>query len=1346
MDPLSAFLFSLLCSAAYDSIKTSLKSKYPEHITDKISKAFDNALEKWTPNEELRESEKKTLAEKMLLLKEQIDKTTNPQNIDEETRSLLDSFRVELMNDPIAYHLLEELRWDKNGNDLAKLIQTTQEILAYIQPQKVQFYINFSFNHFIAKISPNQYYIPRKIQSAQGNNETDHDLISLIEKNDEKNIVVLASAGMGKTEELKQTAITLANRESKYPIFVSFSKFTADKDIVYYLPDTWINVPQERLVLLFDGFDELIDNHINIIQRKLILFIENHPKITIVVSCRTNFYHLAINGNSETLKGFSAYYLQQLTYNDVVNHVSVHHGVNGSMFMNAVYHRQFDDLVYNPFFLKILIPDFKQKNAFSGNRTQLFQKFINERLSWDKDHFATSLSLNDEEAKGLGLLRKVSIAMEMLGSRNIDIKDLRILISDKSDFELIKHCPVFNKEDGFEQWKFEHNNFQEILCAEVLADLPFETVIDLISFKEYNKIQPSWTNTVSFLISLLNENDILFQPLVNWIICNDPEILVKVEKERIPQQIRNEIFIQIFEYYKELNIWINSNKFSHVDLAHFAQSNDTIDFLVHEISNNQNARRVRLNGVFILLDISFAEYPDKENIKSILIALLRTEELDSSSIFYIITLIERIGFVDQITVDELLSIVGENNSSYVRAAFYGIMNEGNLYDTYIDYYLEGLKMRSNRHSQIPNRDKTNLLSEKTMLFAGIGSFNTIKTLTSFIDCYLQNYDHINDLSDFKRIYEKIINNCIQLYQTEKSIYERVLRLFKYQTDHWTSDKVSQTLQFFVKTKTLSKAFNNILVEITQQNVVDYRLIRSLTEMIDESYFTSIFDAYNSSLISEEIVKSIFNNLEGKNKELSLKFLEDIDNHTNIRIEIPEFIDYTAQNKKKKQESFNLLFNVGNLKNECLRIFEDNESLSKKQLWSYSRNRNIELEEIYTESALRLLRDFVDDEKKIKKDYIIDWFDTNPNVPNYIISEIYENLKNDDGKLDISALQIEHIRDWFDKNIETIDFINALEKGEGTSYTINWHALFSVYFMEKFNLECPESIHLDMLAFTFNANYVSFESITKKVDKEKVESRIISNIKNRVIKNNSAYENHAEYIFQNNIYNVFSYVFEDLCGSTFDQYYRSSIIDLFFKYQTNAEPLKSFLDKLNFETQTVVLKWLVKNGDLVYSTTKLLNLHKDDLDEEAEKTINNLLISCKRIEGLEFSIQWIEKYKISPFSQHGQGLYYFENLDALPLFLRLLEIGYKKDIKIENQLDGMLALVLDGIYNLAIQSEVNFNEVCLKLKEFIETNKGKLEEVEFLNATIERIKEKFFQTHSIKYNIKQIKQRLNALAL
>ncbi|MBV5284144.1 MAG: hypothetical protein JZU53_17115 [Paludibacter sp.] len=1342
MDPLSAFLFSLLCSAAYDVIRTSLKSKFPEHISDKISEAFTEALKKWTPDEELRETEMKTLDEKILLLKEQIDKTTNPLDINEETQSLLDLFRVELMNDSIAYHFLAELRWDKNESDLAKLNQTTQEILSYIKPQKSQLYINFPFNHFITKITPNQYHIPRKIQSVQGNNEikSNNDLISLIEKNVRTNIVVLASAGMGKTEELKQTAITLANRESKYPILISFSNFTADKDIVDYLPKTWINVPQEQLVLLLDGFDELIDNQINIIQRKLISFVENHPKIIIVVSCRTNFYHLAINGNPETLSGFNAYYLQQLTYADVVNHVTNKHDLDGQSFMNAVYHRQFDDLVYNPFFLQILIPDFKQNNAFSGNRTQLFQKFIKERLSWDKEHFATSFNLNDEESKALELLRKVSVAMEMLGSRNISIKDLRTLISDKPDFELIKRCTVFNKVEGFEEWKFEHNNFQEILCAEMLADLPFETVIELISFKGHNKIQPSWTNTVSFLISLLDENDTLFHPLVDWIICYDPEILVKVEKERIPQQIRNEIFINIFEYYKGLNIWINSNNFSYFDLANFGQSKETIKYLLNEAKNPKNTRRIRLNALSIIGSFSIRENQIRNDIKQKLLALIVAEKLNAEFINNVIFCLKYIGCIDKQTLNDLLDVLGERHSKYIRSAMYALINMSNYVDDYVDYYIDGIKIYINKNNSSDDREIDNI-KEDAALFDGIFKLKTYTGISKFIDFYLLNYSLLENEFEFTNNYEQLIKNCIAIYETEKRIFNYAYSLLIIEIEYTSYySQQPKTHLFFDKTNTKDKALIHTYSLLSKNSEKNYLYLTLICQIIDDINIVELIDLFKQQQISPQLMNDICYNLNFTNKVLSNKLKQVIYENTGSVIEFPITTDFDKIRKERAQRSFDLLFDIQLLKKECLNVFGDKVILFKDEILSYKRNQSSKYTNYIPICVTELLVTLKSDNKDvIYIETVLNWFESLDNITYFIINRIYFYLSDRNSDIIISNEQIEYINNWFNKTITEIDFTSI----SGS----NLFGISCISFINKFGFECDEDILLDMLSFSnVGSNQLALGFIESKIAIEKIKSRIVKNIKDKSILNDHIYVKHAEFIFKNRIYEVYSNVFEDLIEIIFDKHDKFSIIDLFFKYNLNTDPIKDIFSRLDFECQILTLRWLVKNDDLEYSTTKLLNLHKEGLDEETEKTINNLLISCKNIDGLKFSINWIEKYKVSPFSQHEQRLVYFETLDSLPLFLRLLELGYDTEIKIGNILNGMLSIVLEGIYYLAIQSEQNFNEVCLKLKEFIEVNKGKLDEVEFLNATIERIKEKFFQTHSIKFTVKQIKQRLNSFAL
>lgn len=1350
MDPLSAFLFSLLCSAAYDGIKASLKSRFPEHITDRISKAFDNALVKWTPNKQLRENKKKTLTEKIYLLKEQIVQSTNPEDIDEETQNLLNLFKIELMSDPIAYHYLEELHWDKTENDLAKLNQATQEILAYFKPQKAQPHIDFPFNHFIKKIASNKYYIPRRIQKASENIELSEnsDLISLIEENKTTNIVVLASAGMGKTEELKQTAITLANRESKYPIFISFSNFTADKDIEHYLPNEWINVPQEKLALLFDGFDELIDDEIHIIQRKLSLFVENHPQITIVVSCRTNFYHLSINGNSETLKGFGAYYLQALKYEDVVNYVSIHHGINGSLFMNAVYQKQFEDLVYNPFFLQILIPDFKQNNAFSGNRIQLFQKFIKERLSWDKEHFATSYSLNDEEERALELLRKVSIAMEMLGSRNIIVNDLRTLISEKSDFELIKHCTVFNKEEGSEQWKFEHNNFQEILCAEKLAELPFETVIDLISFKGYNKIQPSWTNTVSFLISLLNENDKLFQPLIDWIISNDPEVLVKVEKERIPLKIRTEIFIQIFNYYKELNIWINSNKFSYSDLARFGESDEIIDFIVKEISIKDNSIRCRLNAIFILGDFVNINLYKIPHTKEVLFDILTNEEHKADFVYNIINCLSDVGSLNKGDIDKLLIHIGSRKSEYIRSATYSLINKNACVDYYVNYYIEGLELLSKDFISIEDSHSSNLAEEGIGLFNGILLMKELASINKVVYYFIEHYYDIEDEFELRENYECLVENAIEIFiKGQTAIFDTMFDLLYCQVKKSNSYFLYQkTIPFFEKTNTLKNVFERSLNKIIIGEGYDFIHFHILRITAEQSGIEYLMKVYKNKQIDEQKIILILQGFFDSNHVLSPLIISTFEGDTSINIERHIQIDYETLRKAKLQNNFNILFDIDAFMTQCVILFEDKNEIHKSQLYDHIINKKSDLNYIMPSPILVFLRKFSNESEIVLKSKVMNWFDNPELFTNYSISRIYEQLFRDKSGLVIQTNQEVYIYKWFSSVIEKIDFCNAIKRSEGNSFTINSQATYCVFFMQKFNFECSENILLDMLSFTFNDSYISQEYILKKVDKQKVEQRIISNIKNKTLQNDTVYMNHVEYIYKNQLIEVYSCIFDDLCNIFFDEYYQRNIIDLYFKYNEDVELLKSFFDKLSFAAQITTLRWIVKKEDLEYSTTKLLDLHKENLDEQSEKDVNNLLISCKSNEGLEYSIQWIKKHMQSSFSQHGQSLVYFENIDSLPYFMELLELSYNKDVKNGNELDGMLSIVLDGIYYLAIQSELNFKEVCRKLKEFIDTNKGKLEEVEFLNATIERIKEKFFQTHSLKFSIKQIKQQLNSLAV
>jgi len=317
--------------------------------------------------------------------------------------------------------------------------------------------------------------------------------------------------------------------------------------------------------------DELLPSDIAIFKRKLDLFCRTYCDVSVIVSSRSNFYDIASANSPGSLTDFKEYILQPLTSEDIIEYAERHHQLQGQVFINAIYHNQFDDLVYNPFFLPVLISNYKKHdNQFVGNRINLLQEFIEERIIWDRFHFQSIIELKDKKLYAIKLLSKIAFATQLLGQRKIGINNLQQLIL-QDEFEFLKFCPIIKKEEGSEDWIFEHNNFQELLCAQYIMELPFNKVLDLISYSDYAKVKPSWVNTISFLISLLKDDDELFRPLIEWIVKNDPEILVKVEKERLSPELRYAIFTGIFNHYKTLNIWIRSSNMSYYDLACFGQ-------------------------------------------------------------------------------------------------------------------------------------------------------------------------------------------------------------------------------------------------------------------------------------------------------------------------------------------------------------------------------------------------------------------------------------------------------------------------------------------------------------------------------------------------------------------------------------------------------------------------------------------------------------------------------------------------------------------------------------------------------------------------------------------------------
>ena len=914
----------------------------------------------------------------------------------------------------------------------------------------------------------------------------------------------------------------------------------------------------------------------------------------------------------------------------------------------------------------------------------------------------------------------------------------------QDEFEFLKFCPIIKKEEGSEDWIFEHNNFQELLCAQYIMELPFNKVLDLISYLDYAKVKPSWVNTISFLISLLKDDDELFQPLIDWIVTNDPEILVKVEKERLSPELRYAIFTGIFNHYKALNIWIKSSNMTYYDLACFGQSNQSIDFTLSEIMNTTNNRRVRMNGLYLFKSFSHKNDSDVEKKKEKLLLLLENENLDPDFIYDVINAIKSLDHIDIELLNKLMDLFGQNHNQHIRAAIYSLLNESAFIDQFNAYYIEGLGILRGFILRQKDRENITFMSEEHTLYEGLAKFKEYNSLSHLIDFYIQHFSRLDSDRSFREIYSTVINNCINCFKHDASIYLSILLLLTEQCRYWRTKKITATKEFFLKTNTTEKAISYYINGLSGQDSKENNIL-PICELLTESNMDLLIEAYKSGSLTQEGLNAIAITLSRVNVDYSIRSKDKIFKECNIQLDNPKIVDYGTISKIRTQRSFDLLFNWEQYKEECLRIFEEKDSMTSDELWNSDIYMSWENESYYPESALSFLQDLTSSKDQIQKSKVENLFKHQDQLIGYRIQKIYSYLSSYKEELSVTEDQLAFIKNWYDEKITTIDFTKALYDIKDGSTFINSKASQLVFFMQKFNFACPDETKLDMLCFAHSDDVLNFTDIASSLPKNMVDNRIVHHIKDHIVKYDTIYYKHAEYIFRNHLLEAYSTIFDDLVYNRIDRYRKESIIDLYFEHNVDLSPIKELFSQFDFETKIACLNWLITRGDIRFALDTLLTLQPYINNKQDQKTVNNLLIRCSCLQGLENSIRWIDEYKESPFSQSGQSLVYFDDIEALPYFMQLVGRDYDKKIQTEHSLDRMLPLVLDGIQHLALASKENFDAVCQSLQAFIQAKSGVLDEVEFLNATIERIKERFFQNYTPTYKIKDVKRMIKEFA-
>ena len=854
----------------------------------------------------------------------------------------------------------------------------------------------------------------------------------------EKHIVLLGEAGCGKTIALQQLA-SMINATEYFPLRYDLNDYI-DESIEQIIAQVYQDVEYNKLFLIFDAYDEIQEKSRNDFARRINRFVSNNPNTIVVVSSRNNFYKFANdNGEGGLFRGFKEYGIASITSDDRLKYIESN-GISGKSFYCKIEKKALYDLITTPFYLKELIGIYLKQHTLPS-KADLMETIIRNRFAEDCQKYATTKSIENYEDELFTNLQKLAFAIQCMQSIQITNEEYQRLIERSDIRELIGYSGVFSK--GTEgKWAFDHNNFREYLAAKYINGFTLVDITNLICTSD-NKVFDSWLNVLSFLVLIRKENDLL-----NYLVENDPEMIVRFERNRVEEQIRNEIVIKILDSYAQKNIWLSHGVNSPELIAQFGQSQKLCEYLIGQIASPVNFR-AQSNALSVLSE--FTElYGMDEKIRETLFETLKSEDVRCYEKQKILDALVSLGLqTDEITEYVVKSYSKDDDPSY-RSGILKYLDESNLYEKYIDIFVQEYEL-----SEHYFRDGTSIRYEVLDVFAKVkGAFAICKVIIS-----LGKHKDMYSYDEEKQ--GVVFSNAIAIYKNgNKEVYDAILKVFAESELH-NHTFFKESIDFFEKTGTKIDAFMRLVnFDI---DVVSYQTMPIISQIADESCYLHLLSKYQES--PDQYGKFV--------ERLTLYFGEDSAIYARYKeallqngITLPKRevrLDWEKARQKARQQYFNCLFDQ---KEYCELVRKFLQSIGKDHLlfselksvavpsFEHVDESNI-VEKYAMQQMYHRLSSYTDDTD------IYNTLETLSDWENFITTESYKIL-DIDSTLEISLAQKTFFENYCRKQLQTLDFQKEIwDDNEGQTRDA-YRLIKFIFFSELFDFQYEKEVYLKML--------------------------------------------------------------------------------------------------------------------------------------------------------------------------------------------------------------------------------------------------------------------------------------------
>jgi hypothetical protein len=1174
----------------------------------------------------------------------------------------------------------------------------------------------------------------------------------LTEDNEKTGLVILGNPGTGKSVELEELALYYWDlRETKnwVPFYREINNFQTTDSITNFLPNDWNNIPQ--LLIILDGLDEIA--YSQKFRSKLETFIiENETesqRIKFVLSCRTNIYENVIKDISK----FNCYLLDNVPYHEALQYLNKKFNLSFDNYAQLSFNKNHKEFFENPYYLNLFGEYYIEHKKLPNNKSDLLEKYVSQRLEDDRKRKYKNKPF--DKSAVINSCKKVALSMEAMQQNHIKESSLLLLLGPFKD-QFIKSCFI-EKVFGKDNWKFEHRNLQEFFAAKAMTNLDFEDIINFIKLDENtNKTHPSWLNSISYLISLLDKESLIHEQFINWLSEYDSEVLFKADSNRIPKNVRIKVFQDYFKKRcKEDKLWIRSYDSDVIEFAKFGDCDENLIYLKKELADHQNHRRVRISALDLLSYMNFQEH--KEDLKNLIIALMSSPinevnydfKTDALHVAQRIILYKDHGFLSDV-------IVALGNIDYHRvtnALLYLIENSNSEdYFEYIKALTPKILDENKRNHKKQDNYSTN---EKETLKRIINKFKGLKTLMFALKLGIQNEYRFKISNEDL---EGIISKITKIHNKDKTAYDWMinftLRTLRNNNRLFHFEEIIAS--FFHKTGTNGEAFKTIYKSAIKLDIKRFFISYLLDEDVIK-FFIKEFKNEHIQIQEAIYFRNIINRIDF---DLAKLFETLIINETGYQFN-ENYLDKDLQEKWKEfhksetSRNFDLLFKKDKIKKISIEYFKhigkkvityDDSEDNRKVYWE-----SIELQEKFPKAFIDICYDTLrNNEGEISTEDINELIDTDLYLINLIEREITSNQK----EVEITDFHRQFIENWCFENLIKADFKNTYT---GSRYNQILCELICL-FRDLFSLDFPEDItlnmlHVDCFIESNTGKRSGLKYILKKVDKSKIDIQIIDNLKEGISKD-CIFENHALYAIDNDLSEAFPIIKKYIESDKNGKWLRKRILQKFIEKVNDLNLLKSlvqpslegeYYDGLTWEAVTLLLE----KEENEYVIKKLVEFIELDDANKNELIVIKYLVKSNYKHAFKHFIEWIENDNLVKRNNNlsTEDIRLYNNPKAIADLITLIKISYK-DIYPFDEIDSPIRPVYEAFKNIC---ENNDPQTCLDVIALVKECKTELDESKvelfYINTMINdlqniyyRLKSKPMTFHGIATKIKQYEYR------